>query len=58
MDCKDAASDKLGPTASENDKQNATASMEKCVVKCVDTHIQLMPTMLTRVTKTIAQQNK
>lgn len=57
MDCKDKISDSLGPKSSEKDKQLATVNMEKCVVKCVDSHLQLVPSFIKRIKQTLSQQN-
>ena len=58
MDCRDKANDKLGPSSSEKDRTLAASNMEKCVVKCVDSHLDLIPSMMARIKQTVAQQNK
>lgn len=58
IDCRDKATDTLGANATEAQKQQATVTMERCVVKCVDTHLELLPAFLKRIKQTINDQNK
>lgn len=58
MDCKDSATDMMGVNATDSDRNQATVTMEKCLVKCVDTNLQSIPKLFKRITDTIAKQSK
>jgi Eukaryotic protein of unknown function (DUF842) len=47
MQCNDDIKDKMGPNQpSETEINKFTAQFERCAVKCVDKHIDLLPSML------------
>lgn len=55
MDCQDQVRDKIGPNTTEDDVSKHRGAMEKCVVKCADTHIALIPTLMKRVKEVLKQ---
>lgn len=56
MDCQDKAKDSMGANATDAQRNKATTSMEKCVVKCVDDNLANIPTLFRRIKDTIANQ--
>lgn len=57
MDCQDQIKDKMSPNASEADRARYRGNYEKCVVKCGDSHVALVPNMLSRM-KEVLQQSQ
>jgi len=57
MDCQDKVRDKVGPKTSETDMSKYRGEMEGCVVKCGDSHIALVPSMMKRI-KEVLQEHK
>nr|CAD7264870.1 unnamed protein product [Timema shepardi]CAD7440260.1 unnamed protein product [Timema bartmani] len=55
MQCNDEIKDKMGPNPNENEVMRYTQMFEKCTVKCVDTHIDLIPNLLARMKQVLAQ---
>ncbi|CAH1782856.1 unnamed protein product, partial [Owenia fusiformis] len=53
LDCQDTIRDKVGPNTSEAEVAKHKKDLEKCVVKCADTHIGAIPSMLTRMRDTL-----
>ncbi|CAG7832059.1 unnamed protein product [Allacma fusca] len=51
LDCQDRAKDKLGPNPSELEIEDVKAGFENCAIKCVDSHVSLMPDLLKRMKK-------
>lgn len=49
MDCQDAARDRINDKTTESDVQLYKEDMERCVVKCVDTHIAQLPSLEKRL---------
>ena len=49
MDCQDKTRDKIGPNTKDADISRYRGEMEKCVVKCADDHIALIPSMMKRM---------
>ncbi|XP_055609538.1 protein FAM136A [Uranotaenia lowii] len=43
MDCNDTVKDKMGPKPSEDDISKYTGIFERCAIKCVDKHVELLP---------------
>jgi hypothetical protein len=58
MECQDRARDEAGANPNENQIQKVQTKMEKCVTKCVETHIGLLPTIQKRVEEAVAQVTK
>ncbi|RHX98381.1 hypothetical protein DYB30_007378 [Aphanomyces astaci] len=54
MECQDRAKDSLSSQPSESQISAAQAGMEKCVSKCVDGHIKLLPTLKKRIEDTVS----
>ncbi|KAI4468234.1 hypothetical protein MML48_2g00004013 [Holotrichia oblita] len=46
MDCNDTVKDKMGPNPSETEINRYTLMFEGCAVKCVDKHLELIPTVM------------
>jgi len=53
MDCGDAVRDRISKNASESEMAKHRADVEKCIVKCGDTHIALLPLMQKRIKDTV-----
>jgi len=53
MDCQDAVRDRVGKNASETEMAKHRSDAEKCIVKCGDSHIALLPVMMKRIKETI-----
>ncbi len=49
MDCQDKARDQVSVGSSETEISAYRGQMEKCVVKCADEHVALIPNMLKRM---------
>ena len=49
MDCQDKARDQVSSTSSEAEISAYRGQMEKCVIKCADDHMGLIPNMLKRM---------
>jgi hypothetical protein len=45
MDCNDGIKDKMPPNPSEEQIAKYTAQFERCAVKCVDTHVDILPSL-------------
>ncbi|ESO90366.1 hypothetical protein LOTGIDRAFT_218054 [Lottia gigantea] len=52
-DCQDRTKDQIGPNPSETELHKHKAGLEKCVVKCVDNHIDLFPNFIKKLTESI-----
>jgi Eukaryotic protein of unknown function (DUF842) len=46
MQCQDQIKDKVTPDTKEGEFHQFQAQMDKCVAKCADDHIALLPSML------------
>ena len=57
MQCQDDVRDKLGPNASESDVDKFRNKYEDCIVKCADSHVKLLPTMLKRMKEIMSSGN-
>jgi len=57
MDCQDRVRDKVGPKTSELEVSKYRTEMETCVVKCADSHIELVPAMMKRVKEVLKQHS-
>lgn len=55
MDCNDDVKDKMGPNPSESDINKYTDQFEKCAVKCVDKHVNLIPQMLKSIKQVLSK---
>ncbi|GLV39751.1 uncharacterized protein CBL_08183 [Carabus blaptoides fortunei] len=55
MQCNDEIKDRMGPAPSERDAQKYSDMFEKCAVKCVDKHIELLPTVLKAMKTVLAK---
>ena len=49
LDCQDQARDHIGTGASDADVAKARRSMEDCVAKCADNHINLLPNLVKNI---------
>ncbi len=58
MDCQDSARDKVGPNTSDQEVAKYKGEMEKCVVKCTDKNVELVPAMMKRIREVIAEHDK
>lgn len=58
MDCSDKARDKIGPNSTETQAASARNDMEKCVVKCADTHIALVPNMMAKMKEVLRKHQE
>ncbi|XP_018328812.1 protein FAM136A [Agrilus planipennis] len=52
MDCNDEIKDKMGPNPSDSEIEKFTNMFEKCAVKCVDKHLNIIP-QTTKAIKTV-----
>ncbi|XP_055627700.1 protein FAM136A [Toxorhynchites rutilus septentrionalis] len=43
MDCNDSIKDKMGPNPTDDDISKYTGMFERCAIKCVDKHVDLLP---------------
>ncbi|KAL3669181.1 hypothetical protein V7S43_005565 [Phytophthora oleae] len=57
QDCQDKAQDSLpaGGSPSEAQITRAQKDMEKCVGRCVDSHVSLLPNLSARIEQAVAQ---
>ncbi|KAL1130698.1 hypothetical protein AAG570_011939 [Ranatra chinensis] len=55
LDCSDSIKDKMGPSPSESEVKRYNADFENCAVKCVDRHVELLPTMLARMKEVLGK---
>ena len=53
LQCQDDIKDKIGANTNESQMSSFTSQFEKCVVKCADTHIDLIPNMLKKMKEAI-----
>jgi hypothetical protein len=58
MDCSDKARDKMGPNTTETQAAGFRGDMEKCVVKCADTHVALVPGMMKKMQEVLEKHQK
>jgi len=57
LSCQDSIKDKIGANTTDDQMKGFTAQFESCVVKCVDTHIGLMPNMLSKMRQSIQKSS-
>ncbi|ELT98265.1 hypothetical protein CAPTEDRAFT_220338 [Capitella teleta] len=57
MDCQDKTRDKMGPNTTEAQAASYRGDMEKCVMKCADTHVALVPSMMKKM-KEVLQKHQ
>lgn len=57
MQCQDSIKDHVGPNTSEDQMDKYKAQYEKCVFKCVDTHVDMIPNMIKKM-KEIVKSGK
>lgn len=58
MQCNDEAKDKMGPNPSEGEIDKYTLMFENCAVKCVDTHIGLIPSIMKAMKTVLSKQSQ
>lgn len=56
MQCQDTIRDRITPSSTEDQLGTFKKDFEQCVVKCADTHIDLIPSMLKRIKAVLASQ--
>ena len=56
LQCQDTIRDRITPGATEEQLGVFKKDFEQCVVKCADTHIDLIPSILKRI-KAVLSQN-
>ncbi|KAL1377715.1 hypothetical protein pipiens_016072 [Culex pipiens pipiens] len=56
MDCNDTIKDKMGANPSESDISKYTGMFERCAIKCVDKHVDLLPGLFKSIQQTIASK--
>ena len=56
MDCQDQIRDKVGASPSEAQVMKYRGEMETCVVKCADTNLKLLPTIMNRIKDVVKQK--
>lgn len=49
MQCQDEIRDRITPSSNETQLESFKKDFEQCVVRCADTHIDLIPSMLNRM---------
>ncbi|XP_060072512.1 protein FAM136A-like [Ylistrum balloti] len=54
MDCQDKARDKLSGSPKESEFDKIRGEMEKCMIKCADSHVDLVGPMFKRMATSIA----
>ena len=55
MDCQDRVRDKVSPSATEDELSRHKGELEKCVVKCADSHIDLIQPLLKKMKEVISK---
>lgn len=56
MQCQDTIRDRITPSSTEDQLATFKKDFEQCVVKCADTHIDLVPAMLKRIKTVLSSQ--
>lgn len=56
MQCQDTIRDRIAPSSTEDQIGTFKKDFEQCVVKCADTHIDLIPSMLKRIKAVLSSQ--
>lgn len=56
MQCQDTIRDRITPSSTEEQLGVFKRDFEQCVVKCADTHIDLIPSMLNRIKAVLSQK--
>ncbi|KAF5299573.1 hypothetical protein FQR65_LT09378 [Abscondita terminalis] len=56
MECNDSIKDKIGPNPSEAEVNKYSLMFENCAIKCVDTHIDLIPTLMKSMKTVLSKQ--
>lgn len=56
MQCQDVIRDRITPSSTEDQLGTFKKDFEQCVVKCADTHIDLIPSMLKRIKAVLSSQ--
>lgn len=56
MQCQDEIRDRITPTSTEVEVGTFKKDFEQCVVKCADSHIDLIPSMLKRIKTVLLQK--
>ncbi|KAF5304772.1 hypothetical protein FQA39_LY09549 [Lamprigera yunnana] len=57
MQCNDEIKDKMGPTPSDSEVHRYSAIFESCAIKCVDTHVNLVPAIMKSMKTVLSQQS-
>lgn len=57
MQCQDNIRDKITPSTTEEQIGAFKKDFEQCVVKCADTHIDLIPSMLKRIKEVLLKKS-
>ena len=55
MDCNDTIKDKMPPNPNEEQIAKFTNSFERCAVKCVDLHVELLPGLFKTVKSVLSK---
>lgn len=55
MDCQDKVRDKVKPDSTDSEVSKYKGEMEKCVLKCVDSHIDMLPNLLKRMKEVLSK---
>lgn len=57
MSCQDKMRDGMPAKPSDQDVQRGRAYMEKCVVECADSHVNLIPTLTKKMLETLKSKS-
>ncbi|KAJ9579627.1 hypothetical protein L9F63_004706 [Diploptera punctata] len=55
MQCNDEIRDKMGPKPTDAEVNRYSLDFERCAVKCVDSHIALLPTIMKKMKEVLGQ---
>ncbi|XP_022909820.1 protein FAM136A-like [Onthophagus taurus] len=56
MDCNDTVKDKMGPNPANTEISKYTLMFENCAVKCVDKHLELIPSVMKAIKNVLSQK--
>ena len=55
MQCQDDVKDRVGPSTPPHEMERIKGTMEKCVIKCGEKHVAIVPGLTKKIKANLAQ---
>lgn len=58
LECNDTIKDKMGASPSETEVKKYNLEFENCAIKCVDKHVEVLPSMMKRMKDVLSKKQQ